>query len=653
MRTFIHTYILYLNTVHYLLSNLYIPTFFIYIHTSPSYLLSPYILIYPLIYICIYIYIYPYSNRLFDSQNNNRGGYNVGDRTDQAFNGGNPTLDVDAIYNPTNKNAAQYPMVYYEGSELPIQWTQQHGCGGSDSSDPHNLNCNMVIQYTCDTDNTQVTDQELKVELRDGGNTNAPDATATANQVDTVANNNRVNQRGLHENEYYYYMCRNRQRNKGLFTADQNVRDNIGATATRQNPNGDRYGLECPEERDYYPYWYPTIWRDIAYITSAKEDKINIDICDYVNKNSQNNNDIYKCQYGDINSNTNCNNNNRLSIKHDIPPPECKAAQWSRDNHLGDTSDANYANYTWTLPTFEGPHRFDRMRKYGSNNDMVKCVLRIRYNISTDDYDPWNTDSKYNWKKNSANDYVRSPVVQNPTVDIGADMQGLRLAVNTAQFGRTFQDRTHIFYIKKRPASLVNKRIINLNVRGKRGNIVQTYPAVEYDFVPQVVTMNADDVIHVQWTGSNTHNNGGNGGDGQAGDDGEGTGGTDRNNIALTLNEGDNYPMAIDKDIGRPILWHYTTCRDLDGNIINNNINNNHDNTTCPLILATSGYYRTIAEAQANPSSFNPQLNNAPASLIGGVVLQFKTGTKGRFTYICTRNNNFSNRSQKGVIIIN
>ena len=46
---------------------------------------------------------------------------------------------------------------------------------------------------------------------------------------------------------------------------------------------------------------------------------------------------------------------------------------------------------------------------------------------------------------------VKSPVQQNPYVEIGA-LQPLRLAINTAQFGRTFQDRSHVFKIRPRPA---------------------------------------------------------------------------------------------------------------------------------------------------------------------------------------------------------
>ena len=51
--------------------------------------------------------------RMFDSQNNNRGGYNVG-----------------SLY-------------YYPGSIMNIEWTNQHSCGEA------NANCELVLQYMC------------------------------------------------------------------------------------------------------------------------------------------------------------------------------------------------------------------------------------------------------------------------------------------------------------------------------------------------------------------------------------------------------------------------------------------------------------------------------------------------------------------------
>jgi hypothetical protein len=284
--------------------------------------------------------------------------------------------------------------------------------------------------------------------------------------------------------------------------------------------------------------------------------------------------------------------------------------------------------------------RYDATTTPSAGAPYAKCVFRMRYNISTDDYDPWNTNSSQD--DDPARGIV-SPVRNNPTVDVGADLQGLRLAINTNQFGRTFQDRTHVFYIRTRPASFTGQKIMNLNVRGKRGNIVQTYPAVEYDYIPNRFHIYAADMtstlIHTQWCGSNTHNNGDPAGDGQAGDAGEGTGGTDRFNFVQMLDADSNYPLPLDK-FAVDNLFFKSKCYDHLGVTLGTWEN-------CAITLATSGYFRSIASAT---DTLNVLLNNAPTALIGGVVMNIEQ--VGQYNYMCTRNNNFSNRSQKGVIIV-
>lgn len=143
----------------------------------------------------------------------------------------------------------------------------------------------------------------------------------------------------MHETPDYYTKCKQRSRNRGLFVADQVLRRN-DARATRQNPNGNRNGLECPEERDHYPvrgdqeedaclrprgervlgwsgclrpsrpfvpidvlllrqplplapqYWHPNPWVDIAVIhdhTLNMTDPAFNEWCNYYRNNSQNN----------------------------------------------------------------------------------------------------------------------------------------------------------------------------------------------------------------------------------------------------------------------------------------------------------------------------------------------------------------------------
>jgi hypothetical protein len=80
------------------------------------------------------------NNRLFDSQNNDAGGYQVGDACDPVCS------DANGGYDETASGAGNGTMYYYVGSVLPVEWTAQHGCGTKNSK----VDCTIVLQYACE-----------------------------------------------------------------------------------------------------------------------------------------------------------------------------------------------------------------------------------------------------------------------------------------------------------------------------------------------------------------------------------------------------------------------------------------------------------------------------------------------------------------------
>ncbi|KAI3646883.1 hypothetical protein MP228_007104 [Amoeboaphelidium protococcarum] len=518
-------------------------------------------------------------NRLFDSQNNGNAGYQVGDKCIPNC------LDDNNQYQPGYEGAGQGVMQFYEGSEIPIEWYNQHGLQDA------KLNSQIIIQYMCD-------DNEMSDNIRDG---------TTTQTIPLDQNNPNLLSFGQHESFKYYNLCTLRQRNTRLFTADQNLQGQ-SAIYTRQGSNGERYGYECPEERDYYPYWHPSPWRDVFVCTNTPS------MCPYYQSESQNVMSKGNCSMPEYNNQYDCTYNKGTWTQVEPwnqPPPLCSACPVTRNNNNGNAYGSQPPTFNWVVP--QGVHK-----------DGASCVIRIRYNISTADYDGWNTDSKSN--------SGASPIKTNPTADFlgyGTNVSGpLRLAINTAQFGRTFEDRSHKFIIKKRPNNLScglrspNCRIVNLNVRGRRGNIQQTYPSVEYDFIPTVVNVSRGDYLHVQFVGSDAN---------QAGNAGNGKDGTDRNNLVLMSNWAKNYPLNLNP-VNQQAPTHFT-----------NDVN---------AIISMAFLNQTGCDINTNDQNAENNckvLNAAPAYYDVGLV---RVDNTGKFYIMSTRNNAFTNREQKGLIIV-
>ena len=129
------------------------------------------------------------------------------------------------------------------------------------------------------------------------------------------------------------------------------------------------------------------------------------------------------------------------------------------------------------------------------------CVLRVRYNTTLPGLD--GLDSSSNMDTSVYADRTNSELASYVTFSDFPN-GALGLPLNTDRLGRVHQDRSYSFSIKAAPVAgdCVGKPIHNLNVRGKRGNFVQTFPALEYDFTPKRLKVGTGDCVHVQWTGS-------------------------------------------------------------------------------------------------------------------------------------------------------
>lgn len=570
--------------------------------------------------------------RLFDSQNNAASGYQIGDNCKPVCQNGNQQ------YAQEQPGAMQGIMKYYQGSELYIEWYHQHGCGVGHP----NVRCQIILQYMSEADNPGIRDGTKR------GNQN----TAGGQQEPPTAEDAAAAELGQHEPLDFYLDCKKRERNKGLYTSDQQMNNARGATATRQNNNGnnnanDRHGLECPEERDYYPYWHPSPWHDIAVLTDEPQTR-----CGYYQEESQNVRAKGYCSDSTINNPKACTDAGKEwkeKAAWNEPPPECIGAIASRDNHNGNVRNGSPVYYVWNIPDFlKG-----------------RAVLRLRYNITTGDFnptglvnqdpaeagaspaaakrdigDPFFIDAKFNDK--DPNTRRRTifqggpPIIANdPAADwiklgaIQAKNRVLQLQINTNQLPRTFEDRTHTFMVEPRPSNVGGSaRIVNYNVRGRRGNIVQTYPSVEYDFVPPELSVDQGTYLHFQWAGSDANQNG---------NAGNGRDGTDRSNIVQVAARGENVPLTLDR---HTLFTDGSDTSDAEGRAL----------------VDKFAWLDQDANVKCNPDETNnnavencKQLNGASAYFNGGLVEMKQIGTHH---IVSTRNNDFSNRSQKATITV-
>jgi hypothetical protein len=114
--------------------------------------------------------------------------------------------------------------------------------------------------------------------------------------------------------------------------------------------------------------------------------------------------------------------------------------------------------------------------------------------------------------------------------------------------------------------------------------------------------------------------------------------GTDRSNIVQIKNPSVNYPLTSKE--GSPLFSNTKIIWSSNGNT--------KTNDDLAISMASAGYYESVSSLSKKKPALNTELNNAPASY-RGMLLSFQPGS---YFYMCSRNNNFSNRNQKGRITV-
>ncbi|KAI0983768.1 hypothetical protein GJ496_004010 [Pomphorhynchus laevis] len=530
--------------------------------------------------------------RLFDSQNGKYGGYNVA-INDSSSTGINPSSRIQYKFFHSGSDTAK--------SYLNIKWDD---LGLSEDSFVYDYN--VVLQYKCD-------------------------------QIEN--DDDRLSE--THESLKFYEQCRSRERTLGIYTSDQKLSiDRSGyssAIHTRQNSAGIRYGNECPEERDYYPYWHISPWIDIAVFPK------NVKNCEAFTSESFNINARFAC----LNETTNqlrwnnvytCVRNggkwlplyNYMEKVHSTEK-SCRYA-WRLPYDAENSTDYaciilpdppkciynRHNQYNWDLPVFKLPGE-------------KRCVIRIRLNVSSSDYNPASVNSSFNHVSGK----YPSPVLSH--YQFNHNNYTVTYTWPTTFLGTTFEDRSHIFILKAREGTW-KETLYNINVLGKRGTKMTVSPSETLNFHPTLITAKPGDLIHFQWTGTNQeedqyisaynynfHN----------------SKSIVRHNLVQCKERSSQYPLLYDNTT----FWSQTIAIwPLNGK------QTNYDIAVC---LASSGYYMFKDDYYRKPV-LSSNLGESHA-IFRGIVLKIKesTLTDSIYHFLCTCNNRIGFVDQKLTIIIN